>query len=83
MSEYPLHVTCQEVVEVVTDYLDGVLPDEELSVVEQHLNFCEGCVTYLEQMRATVAIVSRVRTDDLSGAMRERLITAFRDWRDR
>jgi len=83
MSEYPLHVTCQEVVEVVTDYLDGVLPDEELSVVEQHLNFCEGCVTYLEQMRATVAIVSRVRTDDLSGEMRERLITAFRDWRDR
>jgi anti-sigma factor RsiW len=75
------HVTCQEVVELVTDYLDRALPADEASLFEQHLNFCEGCIVYVEQMRATVETVGRVREEDVPPATKERLMTAFRDWK--
>jgi anti-sigma factor RsiW len=48
-------VTCQEFVELITDYLEGVLDEPTLSRVENHLALCDGCVTYIDQMRTTVA----------------------------
>ena len=81
MSESAEHITCQEVVELVTDYLETALPADETSLFEQHLNFCEGCVWYVEQMRTTVEMVGRIRPDDLPDDTREQLLTAFRDWR--
>ncbi len=75
------HITCGEVVELVTDYLERSLPSDEAEVFEQHLNFCEGCVTYVEQMRATVATVGRVREEDVPPETREQLMAAFRDWK--
>jgi hypothetical protein len=75
------HITCGEVVELVTDYLERALPAEEAEVFEQHLNFCEGCVTYVEQMRTTVATVGRVREEDVPPETKERLLAAFRDWK--
>jgi hypothetical protein len=75
------HVTCGEVVELVTDYLERALPAHEAELFEQHLNFCEGCVTYVEQMRATVATVGRVREEDVPPETREQLMAAFRDWK--
>ena len=50
-------------------------------VVEQHLNFCEGCVWYVEQIKNTVDAVGEVRAEDISPEAKERLMTAFRDWR--
>jgi hypothetical protein len=81
MGEPGTHITCQEVVELVTDYLEGTLPAAEVELFEQHLNFCEGCGSYVGQMRTTVATVGRLREQDLSPETRERLLAAFKDWK--
>jgi anti-sigma factor RsiW len=81
MAESAEHLSCQEVVELVTDYLEGALPAERASLFEQHINFCEGCVWYVEQLRATIETVGRVREEDVPPETRERLMAAFRDWK--
>jgi len=73
------HVTCQEVVELVTRYFDGAMAPDEAALFEQHLNFCDGCDWYVEQMRTTIATVGRVEDADLPPVMRDRLLAAFRD----
>jgi hypothetical protein len=83
MPDSAEHITCQEVVELVTDYLETALPSDETELFEEHLNFCEGCVWYLDQMRTTVATAGRIREEDLPPETRERLLTAFRDWKQR
>jgi anti-sigma factor RsiW len=75
------HITCREVVELVTSYLDGALPPEEATAFEQHLNFCDGCVTYVDQIRVTVATTGRVAEDDVAPEARDKLMAAFREWR--
>jgi anti-sigma factor RsiW len=81
MPESAEHVSCQEVVELVSDYLEGGLPADEAALFEQHINFCEGCVWYVDQLRATVETLGGIREEDLPAPTRERLMTAFRDWR--
>jgi anti-sigma factor RsiW len=81
MAESADHITCQQVVELVTDYFEGALPADEADLFEQHLNFCDGCDWYVDQMRATVATVGRIGAEHLPPEMRERLLTAFRDWK--
>ena len=81
MAEADPHVTCQEVVELITDYLEGALPPDDASRFEQHLNFCDGCVRYVEQMRTTVATVGRLTPQDVPDETAERLLAAFRDWK--
>jgi len=75
------HISCQEVIELVTDYLERALPSEEASLFEQHINFCDGCEWYLDQMRATIAAVGRVEEENVPPEARDKLLTAFRDWR--
>ena len=72
---------CQELVELVTDYLEGRLPEPERVRLEAHLALCSGCRTYLEQMRQTVRALGRLREELLEPEARERLLAAFRDWR--
>jgi anti-sigma factor RsiW len=81
MIEAHEHITCQEVVELVTDYLERALPAEEAAVFEQHLNFCDGCAWYMDQMRTTVATVGRVTEEDLPPETRDKLLDVFRHWR--
>jgi anti-sigma factor RsiW len=76
----PSHFTCQEIVELVTDYLEGALDAGQATLFEEHMNFCDGCEWYLEQMRATIATVGRVE-DEVPPDAREHLLTAFRQWR--
>jgi anti-sigma factor RsiW len=80
MLESSEHITCQEVVELVTGYLDGALPADEAALFEQHLNFCEGCVWYVDQIRKTASLVGQVREEHIPIETRQRLIVAFRDW---
>ena len=75
------HLSCQEVVELVTDYLEHTLPSETGALFEEHINFCEGCEAYLTQMRATIAAVGHISEDDVPPDARERLLTAFRSWK--
>jgi len=74
-------LSCQEVVELITDYLEGALSPEERARVEQHLGLCEGCATYLDQMRHTVRVAGALRERDLDPALRDQLVGAFRGWR--
>ena len=75
------HLSCQEVVELTTDYLEQALPTEEASLFEQHLNFCDGCERYLDQMRKTIATVGRPRESDVPEHARAHLLAVFRDWK--
>jgi anti-sigma factor RsiW len=74
-------LTCAELVELVTDYLEGALPPSERSRFEQHLDGCTGCRNYLEQMRTTVRLVGRLTEDDVPAAAKNDLLAAFRDWK--
>jgi anti-sigma factor RsiW len=76
-------IRCQQVVELVTDYLEGVLDADLRARVEAHLAECEGCAEYLEQMRTTVRLLGRVPVDTLSEEAKSDLITAFRDFHGR
>ena len=72
------HISCQEVVELVTDYLEGALAPDGAALFEQHLNFCDGCVWYVDQLRTTIATVGRIEEEAVPAAMRTQLLSAFR-----
>ena len=76
-------LSCAELVELVTEYLEGGLAPEERRRFDEHVAVCEGCAAYLEQMRATIATTGRLRETDLPPALEERLLDAFRGWRPR
>ena len=73
-------LTCAQVVELVTSYLEGGLSEAERARFDAHLSDCDGCTNYLDQMRVTIAVVGRVREDDLSDELKAGLLTAFRGW---
>jgi anti-sigma factor RsiW len=75
------HLTCQEVVEIVSDYLDDVLPPAERQEFERHLVACDGCTAYLEQMRTTVKVAGRLHVDEVPAPLLEGLLAVFRDAR--
>lgn len=81
MLESSEHITCQEVVELVTDHLEGALPADEAALFEQHLNFCEGCVWYVDQIRKTASLAEHLREEDVPADVRNQLLAAFRDWK--
>jgi anti-sigma factor RsiW len=73
-------LTCQQLVELVTDYLEGALSPAATTRFEEHLASCDGCRSYLEQMQVTLRVMGSIPADSLEGAARERLLTAFRGW---
>jgi predicted anti-sigma-YlaC factor YlaD len=79
MSTGPMD--CNELVELVTAYLDGSLDLESRARFDMHLLECDGCENYLQQFRETVRTVGRVRDDELDPAFRNRLLAAFKDFR--
>jgi len=74
-------LTCRELVELVTDYLEDRLPLPERTRFELHVCTCTGCRIYLAQMRAVVRASGRLAEEDLPPAAREDLLVAFREWR--
>ena len=73
-------LSCQELVELVTDYLEDALPPEERARFEHHLERCRGCTTYVEQIRITIELTGHVHADDLDPRTRDAIVEAFRDW---
>jgi anti-sigma factor RsiW len=80
MTVYAEQLSCQELVELVTDYLEGALPEEEAARFEDHIGSCTGCKVYLEQMRQTIALSGRLSGDALSPDAESALLEAFRGW---
>jgi anti-sigma factor RsiW len=72
-------LTCREVVELVTAYLEGALDASDRERFEEHLVFCDGCGNYLEQMRQTVRLTGRAAAE-LPGELEARLLEAFKGW---
>jgi predicted anti-sigma-YlaC factor YlaD len=81
MPEPSHHITCQALVELVSDYLEQALESGDAELFEQHLVYCEGCEHYVEEVRRTIALSSRLRDDDVPAETVERLLTEFRQER--
>jgi anti-sigma factor RsiW len=77
----PPPIPCRELVELVTEYLDGALPAPEQARFEAHIGVCEHCGAYLEQMRVTLRVVGHLEPDDLGPQAEQTLLAAFRDWK--
>jgi predicted anti-sigma-YlaC factor YlaD len=77
----PRTITCQELTEVLTDYLEGVMPLEDRVRFEAHLAVCDGCVTYVDQMRQVIATTHELRADDVEETAPDDLLEAFRAWK--
>lgn len=74
-------LTCQELVELVTDYVEDGLPAQDRLRFEEHVSACAPCRDYLAQMRATISLTGRLDEDEIDPAARDALLDAFRDWR--
>jgi anti-sigma factor RsiW len=74
-------LSCRELVELVSDYLEGALPAREHARFEAHIAGCDHCAAYLRQMRETVALLGTLPADALSREAEEELRVAFRGWR--
>ena len=74
-------LTCQELVELVTVYIEGALPPDEHTRFEAQLALCRGCRTHLEQMRQTITLLGTLTETSLSPEAREDLLSAFRRWK--
>ena len=74
-------LTCQEFVELVTDYLEGALGDDTVRRFEEHLALCPGCETYLSQMKETASRLGEIPVESLSAETQATLLSAFRDVR--
>ena len=72
---------CNELVELVTAYLDGSLGLDDRARFDAHLLECDGCENYLQQFRATVATIGKIPAEELDPAFRRRLMSVFGDWR--
>jgi len=74
-------LSCQELVELVTDYLEGALPSELHERFERHIAHCSGCQAYLHQVHATIRATGTLSVDSLSPEAERALLDAFRGWR--
>ncbi|HEY3724457.1 MAG TPA: zf-HC2 domain-containing protein [Acidimicrobiia bacterium] len=75
-------IPCQVFVELVTEYLDGALPTDDVARIEAHLALCPGCASVVEQLRETVRLARQIREDDVSRmdpGVRADLMAAFRE----
>jgi anti-sigma factor RsiW len=80
MSVPATGIVCRELVELVTDYLEGDLDAETRARADAHLADCPHCRVYVEQMRVTTRALREVRTAELEPARRDELLTLFRAW---
>jgi anti-sigma factor RsiW len=74
-------LSCQELVELVTDYLEGALDERDRRAFEGHLANCDGCTGYVAQLRTTIQLVGTITPNDLTEDAETALLQAFRDWK--
>jgi anti-sigma factor RsiW len=74
-------VNCIQLVDLVTDYLEGSMPADPRARFEEHVAGCDGCTTYLEQFRITIRLSGMLSEEQIATDARESLLSVFRDWR--
>ena len=77
----PDELTCRELVRLVTDYLEGALSEIDRRRFDAHLTKCDGCTTYLAQVRDTIRITGTLDRESLAPQARDELLAAFRTWK--
>jgi predicted anti-sigma-YlaC factor YlaD len=83
MADDHVHeIVCVEFVALVTDYMEGALPEDQVDLMEEHLVMCDWCKTYLDQVDATVeAIPDAVVDEPVPAQTQDALMTMFREWK--
>ena len=79
MNDAQSDIACIDEVEVITDYLEGALPEAERLRLEEHLETCPGCTEYLEQMRTIAGSLGGLREESIPPELRRSLIASFRE----
>ena len=79
MRRKPL--SCQELVELVTDYLEGALSRRDRKRFDAHIAACEHCTLYIEQLRQTISLTGTLREEDVSPDARDALLAQFAQWK--
>ena len=74
-------LTCREIVQLITEYLEDTMPPETRLRFERHVAICPACRGFLAQMRETLRLSGEITEESLSPAMRDELLAAFRDWK--
>ncbi len=74
-------LSCRELVELVTEYLEGALPEEERARFDEHIGKCRGCKVYLDQIRETISVLGHLPEEALTQDAERVLLEAFRGWR--
>lgn len=77
----PKELTCREMVELMTEYLEGAMSPQDRARFEEHLSICEGCTNYIGQLRTTIRATGMLSEESIPDEAREELLAAFRDWR--
>ena len=77
----PVDLACRELVELVTDYLEGVLPPAQRDRFDAHLGSCRGCAAYLKQMRDVVRVSGRIPPGSPRPTPPPELLRAFAAWK--
>ena len=73
-------LSCQELVELITDYVEGVLDGQRRAEVVRHLSECDDCLRYVAQLQQTGRVLASMPAPTLSSDDRAALIAAYRDW---
>lgn len=81
MTEGIEQLSCQELVELVSAYLEGALPDAQRGELERHLETCDGCRDYIDQMRATIALTAQAGTPGPTPDAEDALLAVFKGWK--
>jgi anti-sigma factor RsiW len=81
VSSTPEEMSCRQLVDIVTDYLEGNMAPQDRRRFDAHLAECPYCVNYLDQMRATIAALGGLTEESISSEARGELLEAFRGWR--
>ena len=74
-------LTCADLVELVTEYQEGALSPPDRQRFEEHVVFCEGCASFLDQMRSTLTVLGRITEEDFAPETMDELLRAFQEWR--
>ncbi|MHB8612866.1 MAG: anti-sigma factor family protein [Candidatus Dormibacteraceae bacterium] len=80
-SRGPLQMNCRQVVELMTDYIEGLLTSVDRARFEEHIAGCDGCRAYLAQLQATRKVVGRLADEPVPASVEKDLLEAFRSWR--